>query len=319
MKGIVKMNRRDFLSGGLSLGGLMATSALPVLADDPSLFPSRGRFERLSLGYHHIHVGAAKPFSVLHVSDTHLTAAYPDEGCAVRAFMDRRRKTFGGRQEEALRDTLSWAKEHVDFVLHTGDLIDAVSKANFDLVRKYFGEESSPVFGCLGNHEYYLGYDKALAAGYGKDRLRSELTSTFPFDISFASKTVNGVNFVTLDNSFGTVTAEQATRFGREVAKGLPIVLAVHCPFMTPKIACASDKFWKTRDMKSVKDVSKWRASYKDAATADFVAWLKAQPLLKGILAGHLHVDVQDRFSPTAVEYVVAGNFLFHGQEITFS
>lgn len=65
--------------------------------------------------------------------------------------------------------------------------------------------------------------------------------------------------------------------------------------------------------------MSKWRASYKDAATADFVAWLKAQPLLKGILAGHLHVDVQDRFSPTAVEYVVAGNFLFHGQEITFS
>ena len=26
---------------------------------------------------------------------------------------------FGGRQEEALRDSLAWAKEHVDYVVHT--------------------------------------------------------------------------------------------------------------------------------------------------------------------------------------------------------
>ena len=49
------------------------------------------------------------------------------------------------------------------------------------------------------------------------------------------------------------------------------------------------------------------------------VAYLKAQPLLKGVLAGHLHIDVADRFSPTAMEYVVGGNFLFHGAEITFT
>ena len=28
---------------------------------------------------------------------------------------------------------------------------------------------------------------------------------------------------------------------------------------------------------------------------------------------------VQDRFSPTAMQYVVGGNFLFHGQEVTFA
>jgi hypothetical protein len=51
----------------------------------------------------------------------------------------------------------------------------------------------------------------------------------------------------------------------------------------------------------------------------DFAAYLKAQPLLKGILAGHLHIDIQDRFSPTAMEFLVGGNFLFHGEEITIS
>ena len=31
------LTRRDFLSGGAALGGLMATSALPALVDDPSV------------------------------------------------------------------------------------------------------------------------------------------------------------------------------------------------------------------------------------------------------------------------------------------
>ncbi len=49
------------------------------------------------------------------------------------------------------------------------------------------------------------------------------------------------------------------------------------------------------------------------------IAALKAEPLLKAILAGHLHFSIEDRFSPTAMEYVVGGNFMFHGREILFS
>ena len=134
------VSRRDFLKGGAVAGGLVATSALPAFADDPALFPQRGRWERLSIGYQHIKAGAERPFSILHISDTHLTAAYPHESEWTRTFMARRSKTFGGRQEEALRDSLDWAKLHVDYVIHTGDMIDGQSEANFDLVRKYFGE-----------------------------------------------------------------------------------------------------------------------------------------------------------------------------------
>lgn len=101
------LTRRDFLSGGAALGGLMATSALPALADDPSVFPNRGEFERLSLQFFEIDAGATKPFTLLHISDTHLTAAYPDGlPCAVRRAPGRTR-TFGGRQEEAKREVRS--------------------------------------------------------------------------------------------------------------------------------------------------------------------------------------------------------------------
>ena len=43
--------------------------------------------------------------------------------------------TFGGRQEEALRDSIAWAKEPCDCLVHTGDLIDWQSEANFALVK----------------------------------------------------------------------------------------------------------------------------------------------------------------------------------------
>ena len=313
------MTRRSFLAGGAAFGGLVAAARLPAFADDPALFPERGRFERLSISCHHIEAGASKPFSVLHISDTHLTAVYPDENEWARKFMPDRSKTFGGRQEEALRDSLAWAKEHVDYVMHTGDLIDAQSRANLDLVRKYYGIGGAAMGGTLGNHEFYHGQKGETEEG--KASSREQLSKAYPFDISLSSSVVNGVNFVTIDNVYGAVTTEQASRFEAEVKKGLPIILCMHCPFNTPEIYRAATKFWRKHvlKLKEIPNAKSWREGYRDPVTKDFVAYLKAQPSLKGILAGHLHIDVQDRFSPTAMEYVVGGNFLFHGEEITFS
>ena len=318
------VTRRGFLTGGMAFGGLFATSALPAIADDdPSLFPGRGRFERLSLTYHAIKAGATKPFTVLHISDTHLTAAYPDEGEFERKTAYRRVRTFGGRQDEALRDSIACAKEHVDYLLHTGDLIDFQSRANFDLVKKYYGEGGAMMFGCLGNHEHYRG--KKMAKKDGTPIVPAVvpdlLKEAYPFQNDFCSTVINGVNFVTIDDSTDTVSADQASRFEAEVKKGLPILLCMHCPFPTREIVRAASRFWPRTNLKAIRDMSNFVESekYKDATTKDFVAYLRAQPLLKGILCGHGHLNVVDDFSPTAKQYEVAGKFMFCGQEFTIS
>ena len=320
----MSLTRRDFLfGGGMAMGGIVATSALPSFADDdPSLFPGRGRFERLTIQYHAIKAGATKPFTVLHVSDTHLTAAYPDEGEWERRTAYRRRRTFGGRQEEALRDTIAWSKEHVDYLLHTGDLIDFQSRANFDLVKKYYGEGGSMMFGCLGNHEHYRGKprkDAKEGAPANEAVVPDMLKESYPFPNDFCSTVINGVNFVTIDDSTDTVSAEQATRFEAEVKKGMPILLCMHCPFPTREIVRAASRFWRKSDLKAIRDMDNFQERYRDKTTEDFVAYLRAQPLLKGILCGHGHLSVIDDFSPTAKQYEVAGNFMFHGQEFTIS
>jgi len=135
---------------------------------------------------------------------------------------------------------------------------------------------------------------------------------------------VNGVNFVTLDSVYGYVCPDQVERFRAEVKKGLPIILCMHVPFYTEGLWRASRKFWSRAGKKFesavIPDASgDFKTQQTDPTTRDFIAYLKTEPLLKGILAGHLHITVQDRFSPTAMQYVVGGNFLFHGQEVTFA
>lgn len=313
------LSRRNFV------GSLVAAAALPSLAaDDPSVFPARGRYERLALAYQHIHLGLDKPFSVLHISDTHLTAAYPDENEKKQKLREARTRTFGGRQEEALRDSLAWAKDHVDYVVHTGDLIDWQSRANYDLVKKYFGPAAKTLVATMGNHEFSpdMWLSPAKEEESFKDRSRKALAETYPFDIQLQSTVVNGVNFVAIDDVYATVPAVVVERFHAEVKKGLPIVLCMHVPFHTPEIWRASCTFWRNQKFANaaVPDpVGDYAAQQKDPVTRDFIAYLKGEKLLKGILAGHLHITVQERFSPTAMQYVVGSNFLFHGQQVFFT
>ena len=308
------------------MGGLVAVASLPSFgADDPGVFPKRGNFERLVLAYQHVHIGLEKPFSILHISDTHFTSAYPDEDAKKQTLREKRTQTFGGRQEEAIRDSLAWAKKNVDYVLHTGDLIDWQSRANFDLVKKYYGEAAGTMFGSMGNHEFSpsMWLEKDESSEAHKEKSRAKLSAAYPFDIELASTVVNGVNFVALDDVYGYVTARQVARFRDEAKKGLPIVLCMHVPFYTPHIWRANSKFWSPNRKFVRADVPDARGDYQkqktDVVTRDFIAYLKTEPLLKAILAGHLHITVQDRFSPTAMQYVVGGNFMFHGQEVLFT
>jgi len=320
-------NRRDFLKALAGSGALLATSQLPTFGkDDPSVFPQRGKYERLMLGYIRIDAGATKPFSVLHVSDTHLTSAYPNESLNKQRLALWRTRTFGGRQEEALRDSLAWAKENVDFVLHTGDLVDWQSEDNFDQARAAL---EAIDLASVGNHEYtpemWMSEPKCTNDEAYKALTGGELKKGFgDRDLSFSAKTLNGVTFVTVDDVYGTVTDVQVERFRAEAKKGLPIILCMHVPFYTDHIWTAHEVFWKRSGGKyTTAAVPEARGDYaaqlRDKTTQDFISYLKTEPLLKGILAGHLHIDVNDRFSPTAMEYVVGGNFMFHGQQVLFS
>ena len=96
----------------------------------------------------------------------------------------------------------------------------------------------------------------------------------------------------------------------------------MHVPFITETIWRSVHRMWKTGTPLTSSEMPEPAGDFKtqleDPVTRDFIAYLKKEPLLKCILAGHEHITVEDQFSPTCREYVVAGGFLFHAREVLF-
>ena len=308
-------SRRELLRSAAGLG--LAASVVPLCG---RASPS-GSVRPLALDYARVDIGLEHPFSILHISDTHLTAVYPHETARRRKTAAERSAVFGGQQEAAIRASLDWAAKNDELVVHTGDLIDFQTEANLDLVRGIFGGKVR-ILGTVGNHESWGERDGDPPDGSAELRVINAraLSAAYPFDLEFSNAIVNGVNFVLLDDSDGTVGESQVERFSAEVKKGLPIVLCLHVPIFTDWIFRATVRHWRFRNRKFRNDrVSPFgdsKRQMEDKTTAEFIRYLKSERLLKGILAGHEHVSMSDRFSDTAMQYVVGGNYSFHATEI---
>ena len=158
------------------------------------------------------------------------------------------------------------------------------------------------------------------------------LADPYGNDLTVASKVVNGVNFVAVDDGVEQIGEEASRRVKKEFEKGLPVVLVVHQPFYLPGL------FHETWVVKNAKGrsgtaslvgvpedkLAEYRPDQVSYArprpsTTAFLDWLRRQPLLKAILSGHTHYYWQERFSESAVQYVVGGNFRGAGYEIVFT
>ena len=309
------INRRDFLQLG---AGICLASALPhvsVNADETDL---------LEITQIRIPLGLKKPFKAIHVSDTHLT--YADERDNQRKRdLAKARGAYFKFGDKWLNAALAYARQNDELFIHTGDLIDFVSVKNLEAVQEKF--RGVDCFVSSGNHEFsqYVGEAKEDEAY--KAQSFDRVQQAYPNDLRFCSRVINGVNFVALDDVYYYFSPEQLTQFKAEVAKGLPIVMRCHCPLHTPELFDFMTKGKKEPCAYTVGVPVELMANYGDhrreqqkpnAATVEFIRWLKEQPLVKAILCGHLHSNWSGPFSQHTMQYVVGGNFSPVAYEVTF-
>ena len=320
------MKRREFLSLG---AGAVLAAELPVLAAKRAPLPPL-RFETIE-----IPVGASKPFGAIQVSDTHIVRVdNRDDERKMKLAAGRRFAPWG---EHYLDEAIRAAKDRGDMLLHTGDLIDFVSAANLDCAAVHFA--AGDWFVSSGNHEFSRYVGEAKEDDAYKRASYARVQDAYPNDLTFSSRVVNGVNFVAIDDVYYNVTEAQHALFAKEIEKGLPIVLLCHVPFYGPKLyeyvmretnnkcayvtgaplSCTSTY----EAGKTYPAGQEWRhrsvQQKTDKPTADFIAWLKEQKLLKAILCGHLHRFVKERFSPTAMQYVCSATFKGEATAIRFA
>lgn len=313
------MDRRDFIKASALTAGAVLISdkasaltggTLGEITDDRSYLPNPGVKRQIS-GYGDLDIrklkiklGAKRPFSVFHMSDDHLvfTDSRNDEKKAKLAMYRHREFPYANLYHERL---LNYAKEHKLPIIHTGDLIDFLSEMNLDYAVETFSR--GDFIASVGNHEFagYMGYfGKEVEDAAFQARSFDKVQEAFPNDLKFNSRIINGVNFVTLDDSFYFVTQEQWDRLAAELERGLPIVLLVHIPFYVPKLYADSSAGGTKFSYLCGAPVDTERVN---STTVRFVEWLKQQEGIKAILAGHMHEFSQEQFSPYAVQYVVGG------------
>lgn len=275
-----------------------------------------------------IEIGLDKPFRALHISDNHVAKADERNDERKIKLAERRTAEFDHGTEASTRiynEQLAYAREQGLTVLHTGDLIDFVSYANLDYARDTLKDVD--YFMAVGNHEYSLYVGEAFEDVPYKMQSYDLVQSYFRNNLMFDSRVIGGVNFVAVDDGYYRFDAMQLERMKAEVAKGLPIVLMMHNPLHTDELyremmdnrrsACAYLTGTPDELLKGYDD-SRFRQQQADADTWAFIDYIYAQPLIKAVLAGHLHFNFETRLPSGIMQYVTGGGYKDCTREIEF-
>ena len=113
-----------------------------------------------------LNIGLNRPLRFLHITDSHLTFADERDDMRKRELAATRTRDFHDVMHEPgealarLEEAITYAREHCDLLVHTGDVIDFVSHPNFELLQHLL-HATDTIF-AAGNHEFsiYIGEAK---------------------------------------------------------------------------------------------------------------------------------------------------------------
>ncbi len=320
----MRLSRRNFLQLG---AGACLASTLPFKFDSNAFGDGEAPLKEspLNIVKFTLDVGATQPFTAVHVSDTHICFADEREN-ERKLTLAKNRSRYFTKGEANFLAALDYAQKKNALFLHTGDMIDFVSEKNLDYVADVYKDVSNR-FVSSGNHEFSQYVGEAREDEAYKAQSFARVQKSYPNDLTFCSKIVNGVNFIAFDDVYYYVAEDLLDKFKAEVEKGLPIVTLCHVPFYTPELfkhmivdlkePCAYVAGAPQDAMKEYKQ-DRFTQQLGDEKTIKFIEWLKKQSLVKALLCGHLHINFDEQFSESARQYVVGGNFKGDAYEFEF-
>ena len=272
-----------------------------------------------------IRAGAEAPFRLLHITDTHLTYADGRDGRRKVALAESRARVFhdeNGSIERHLDEAITYARDGGMLLVHTGDLIDFVSRKNLEVARKKLTGVDCMM--AAGNHEFSLYVGEAFEDEAYKARSFDRVQAVFANDISFSSRVVGGVNLIFIDNSYYLFSRRQLDALRRELDRGLPSILFFHNPLHTPALYAdrmqAGPCAYLTgtpEELLACYPPDRYRQQKPDAVTLETIACITASPFVKAIVAGHLHIFHDGALDCGIPQYVTGAGYDGCAREIT--
>ena len=266
-----------------------------------------------------INIGIEKPFTFLHMSDTHLCLA-DDRDDERKNKLARGRTAIFPNAEENLEFAVNYARENGYMIAHTGDLIDFVSYANLDAAKRF--TDHTDCFMSAGNHEFSLYVGEAVEDAAYRNKSLARVQEAFKNDIRFCCREINGINLVGIDNSYYLFEQQQLDALKSVAKEGKPIILLMHNPLYTDDlrdtlnglgVKVLSVMSAPEEQMKDYPE-SRYKQQKEDCVTAQAFEYIKNESLIKCILVGHLHFDYECIFGTSIPQKMTGCNTL---REIT--
>ena len=270
-----------------------------------------------------LEIGLEKPVKLLHVTDSHIALADERD--------NERKKALAKRlgdpdKEKYLIEHIAYAEKNCDLLVHTGDLMDFVSHANVDYAREIVKKDR--FFFIAGNHDYSQYVGEAWEDNAYRMNSYMQMGYGLGVPMFFNNRIVGGVNIVGVDNSYYQFEDWHLWRLRREVAKGLPVILAFHDPLFEQSLYDYHMKrlpheptYLVGCDEEHLLPYSEFRAVQQrpDAPTLRMIEYIKNEPAIKAILTGHLHFNYESYLTDRLPQFVTGGAYEGCAREITLT
>ena len=250
----------------------------------------------------------SKPYTIVQITDTHVSSAYEDEGEQVCDAAVRRARVFYATpevSEERWFSLIDQAKAaHPDVVVFTGDILDFPSRRNIDVLEEGLRRLSAPYVFCVGNHDWAYDFDY-----HTPNAVANELPkyARYSHNNTTAYSLLDAGEFAVLavDNSCDQIAPEAMDGLQKAFALNKPIVLALHVPF------CADD--FPENGLRD--ECMRWdgyacmgdNGIQPNETTAHFIEAVKAEDSpVAAVLAGHVHFKHRDRLTERLDQHISA-------------
>lgn len=241
-----------------------------------------------------ISLGACAPFSLLHITDTHLTLCDERENEVLRNLSVRRslRYTHG---EAVLQAASAMAAEENALIVHTGDMTDFYSAANAERIAA-FAANNDCMF-VTGNHDFRPNGGMEYDVPASREALFDKVQSLYHNPIRFSSRVINGVNLVGMDNAYYRFEQWQFDALKAQVALGLPVILFLHVPLFeeglfhlivqgkrhhASLVSVPAERMTEYPPERFVQQI-------EDDITHAVTEYIRHEPAIRLLVAGHLH------------------------------
>lgn len=248
-----------------------------------------------------IKIGLKNSIGFLHITDTHFPQYVPE---------DEKITTTRKKMENGFAEMVKYSEENDLIIIHTGDLMTFCNDENLNIVDKYLS--SKDYFIAIGNHDF------CHEGGNGDDpknvqRNLKHMAPHFSQNLYFDSKILNGeLNVVTLNNAFFQISARQVELLKEEVAKGIPILLCMHIPLFSPAHAQARMQLGNCAHLLGPSEevlalyAERYQFHRADETTKLAIDYIKNEPTIKAIVAGHTHMNYEETLEGGTMQFVTA-------------